>query len=225
MKSLAVLIIMLQTAAAAFAQNGEAFIRELTGTVGVKPPGAAEWTQAAAGDRIVKEASISTGFRSMAILVVGSSVITVQALTSLTLEEIINMSNTETVNLELRTGRIRTDVNPPAGVRTSFVVRTPMATASVRGTSFELDALNIRVSEGMVKYDPITTAGARPILVNAGQSSWIDADTGKVANPFTAAQANRALPELPGQSDGAGDSAGLEISQGSVSIELNFSGE
>ena len=75
-----------------------------------------------------------------------------------------------------------------------------MATASVRGTSFYFDPVNIRVTEGTVVFQPVTDiALIRPVTVNAGQETLVDTDTGFALNPVAAAEMNRSLPALPGR--------------------------
>ncbi|MCL2758913.1 MAG: FecR family protein [Treponema sp.] len=198
MKRLAIVLIIFLMAASLFAQNQSAVIKELTGTVELKAPGAANWTAARVGDRVGNATIISTGFKSTALLDTGSSTIMVRSLTNLSLENIINMENTEaTTNLELRTGRVRVDVAPPSGSRVNFNVQTPSSTASVRGTNFEMDFMNLRVNEGTVRFS--SAAGGQPVIVIGGQSSFVDSETGKAVNSFDAGDSNRALPPLPGQ--------------------------
>jgi len=198
---LAVFIIFLVTANI-FAQNqgGQArfaTIKEMTGTVELKLPGSANWVPAKVGDRVGNATIISTGFKSMAMLDTGSSTIMVRALTNLSLEAIMGMDSVETTNLELRTGRIRVDVNPPSGSRANFNVQSPSATASVRGTSFEMDVTNLKVSKGSVKFG--SKSGGQSVAVIAGQSTRVDTDTGKAVNSFDAGESNRALPAMPGE--------------------------
>ncbi|MDR2730531.1 MAG: FecR domain-containing protein [Treponema sp.] len=50
--------------------------------------------------------------------------------------EIQNLTELETLNVNLQTGRVRVDVKPPAGTKASTTVKGPEATASVRGTIF-----------------------------------------------------------------------------------------
>jgi hypothetical protein len=65
---------------------------------------------------------VSTGFKSTALIEVGSTVITVRPLTRLTLTEIRASSESESLNVNLQSGRIRVDVNPPAGAKASMAV-------------------------------------------------------------------------------------------------------
>jgi hypothetical protein len=182
-----------------------AFFREINGTVEIKAPGST-WVSAAAGDRIEKDTVISTGFKSTAVLVVGDSVISVRPVTRLSLEEIVRSRNGEKVSLHLRTGRIRADVKPPAEGNIDFTVRSPIATASVRGTSFEFDTETLRVDEGRVEYSLDNGRGTR---VAAGGVSYVDETSNTVVNPFdTAAELlNPAPPPGSGSGGPVGDTA------------------
>jgi hypothetical protein len=183
-----------------------AFFREISGTVEVKAPGSAVWKNAVSGDRIEKNSLVSTGFRSTAAIVLGDSVITVRPVTRLSLEEIVRNQNNEQVNLYLQTGRIRADVKPPAGGKTDFTVRSPTATASVRGTSFEFDTERLRVDEGRVQY---SLSNGRQVYVAGGGMSYVDEPNNTVVSSFDAA-AELLTPALPpGSASGgpAGDNA------------------
>ena len=222
MKRSIILMLLLLGAVFVFAQTPEASIQEMSGTVELKIPGSADWKPAKQGDRIELSTIISTGFKSTAVLIVGNSTLIVRPLTRLSLETLMNREETETINIGLRTGRIQVNVKPPAGGKTEFSVQSPVATASVRGTVFSIDPVNLRVIEGSVRYQLASgQAMNRPVLVNAGQQSWIDVDTGRTVNPLAQADANRALPALAGQNAAAGTESGakLKIAQGTLAIE------
>jgi ferric-dicitrate binding protein FerR (iron transport regulator) len=196
-----------------------AYFRELNGTVEVKAPGAASWTAAAAGDRIEQAAQISTGFKSRAVIVLGNSVIVVQPVTRLSLEELIRNQGGEQVSLYLQTGRVRAEVKPPAGETVNFTVRSPVATASVRGTVFEFDGETIRGLEGRTQY---SLPNGRETYVTEGESSYVDESSNRVVTPFEAAQ-ERLAPALPPGSDtGAplGDQAPLIFSAPAIGLEF-----
>jgi len=160
-----------------FAQSG--IMKELSGTVELKLSGAREFVAAQAGDRISQDAVISTGFKSSALVEVGSVVLTVRPLTCLTLKEISSSENSENLNINLRTGRVRVELTPPAGTKASMSVSSPIATASVRGTRFDFDTRNIYVERGAVAFK-----GSRGglTLVNAGFRGRLD-NSDKVYNP------------------------------------------
>jgi len=202
MKRILIATLLINTAVFVFAQNPRAFIREMSGTVELQAQGSTGWTPARLNEPIRESTIISTGFKSTAIVAVGNSTLLVQPLTRMSLEALINRDQTETVNLNLNTGRVRVDVKPPAGAKASTSVRTPSATASVRGTVFDLDTVAIHVQEGSVIFQPNSSSNGqapRPVTVNAGQTSRIDPASGAAVNPLIAAESSLPLPPLPGQ--------------------------
>ena len=178
---LIVLLSLLSLGTIAFAQtSGAGVIREISGTVELKAPGAANFVAANIGDQVNQETVISTGFRSTALVELGgSTVIAVRPLTRLTLTEITAAEGTETLNVNLQAGRVRVDVHPPAGTRASMSVSSPQATASVRGTTFWFDGANVSVGDGAVDFSG--TSGNIPMPVSAGSVSSVD--TGGKAMP------------------------------------------
>jgi len=203
MKHLTIALVVFLLTASIFAQNlnaqaSSATIKEITGTVELKAPGSANYRPARVGDRVGNATIISTGFKSTAVLETGSSTITIRPLTNLSLETIMSNkegTRTEDTNLELRTGRVRVDVSPPAGNRANFNVQSPSSTASVRGTNFEMDSMNLKVNEGTVRFG----GGGQPVIVIANQNSFVNTETGKAVNSFDAGEQNRALPAMPGE--------------------------
>jgi len=224
MKRIILLTVIIQLTGFIFAQNQEIIIREVTGTVELKAPGSADWVSAQVGDRLEQSTIISTSFNSTARISVGNSSILVRSLTRLSLQAVIDMENTENVGLELRTGRVRVDVNPSTGSKANYTVRTPLSLASVRGTSFEIDPFNITVMSGTVRFEPLSRAAFQPVLVNANQSSWVESDTGNARNPLTVAEESRSLPSLPGQEavqDVTGRGSNDGGSDGSLDLVIN----
>ena len=206
-----------------FAQNPEAVIKEVTGTVELQFPGTTTWVPAKPGSKITMKTIISTGIKSSVIITTESITLTIRPLTQLSLETLIKKNETDTIDIELRTGRIKADVSAPTGARAELTVRSPMTTASVRGTNFHFDSLSLRVNEGTVRFESSAKAGSRPVLVNAGQSAWLEIETGYVVNPLYVAEIRRALPSLPGQNKlkKSGTSAGFTSFNGSLDIEVN----
>jgi hypothetical protein len=176
----------------AFAQSG--VISDMTGTVELKPAGADAFTLAKTGDSVAMDTVVSTGFKSTATIKVGSAVIIARPLTRLTLAEITAAQGTEAINVNLQAGRIRVDVKPPAGTKTSFTVQSPHATASVRGTEFDQDTRSVWVREGTVAYQ-----GARGplMLVPAGSESRVNTTSSTSVDPVvTALEALTPLPPV-----------------------------
>jgi hypothetical protein len=172
---------------------GDAFVRQVTGTVEMKAPGAADWTPVRQGQRLSGETIVSTGFNSQAIISLGRSSINMRPLTRLSVTALFHSENREEVKLDLRIGRLRADVKPPLGGKVDFTVRSYIGTASVRGTVFEFDTLNLAVSEGTVEF--AGTSGA-PVLVDRGGATLVDGITGRPVPPAELAAAGL-RPEPP----------------------------
>jgi len=218
MKAALAAILMTGAALHAFAQSG--VIREMSGDVELRHAGAAAFVPAAVGSAIAPDTIVSTGFRSSAVIDVGSSALTVRPLTRLSLADIRAAAGSETVSVNLQAGRVRVDVRPPAGTAASFTVQGPSATASVRGTSFEFDARSVSVLEGSVSFQGLSGA---PVLVQAGGESAVGPE-GRAAAPALAAF--QALsPPAP---VGAGDSGEMIVAPtmapptGSIVITITY---
>ena len=211
MKKTAMLIIMVMLVSlSVFAQNG--VVREINGTVELKHSGASGFTAAKNGDAIAQDTVVSTGFKSTALVEVGSTVIALRPLTRLTLKEISASAGAETLNVDLQAGRVRVDVNPPAGTKASMSISSPSATASVRGTSFDMDVVSVSVVEGGVNYGD--NRGSPSVTVQESYTVSVD-ETGKASNAVyvftgasntsvntgTSGQSGGFLPSNPGGSD------------------------
>jgi len=161
-----------------------AVIKELTGTVELKLSGASGFIPASVGATVSQDTIISTGFKSTALVQAGSAVITVRPLTRLTLTEIQASQEIENLNLSLQSGRVRVDLNPPAGAKASLSISSPTATASVRGTSFEFDTRNLRVNSGTVAfmgkwgYQVSVQEGHTSVVTASGTTSFITSQPG-----------------------------------------------
>lgn len=176
------------------AQNAnQGIIRELSGTVEIRQPGSADWVIARQGQIIGKDSIISTSFKSSALISMGHTLITVRPLTRLTLGELAISAETEIINVNLGAGRVRVEVKAPSGTQAVMKVQSPIATASVRGTVFELDPYNLEVYEGTVEF---SGSHGSDLLVDEGRMSYVDDITGRAVSPETAA-AVELRPELP----------------------------
>jgi len=195
-----------------FSQNSRrttGTIRELTGEVELKRNEASAFVRAKAGDTVAADTVVSTGFKSTAIIDVGSSSITVRPLTRLTLAEIQSVSETDTLNMKLQTGRIKVEVKPPAGTKANCSVQSPNATASVRGTNFEFDTFNLKVNEGVVAF---RGNKGMSVLVPAGKTSSVNADD-KAVDPFET-DVSETQKSLRGAEQSSQSSIDMEIIEG-----------
>lgn len=176
MKKLLLAALFVLAVSAVWAQT--ATVMEVSGKVEVQAPGKA-WKPARVGDVIVQGSLVSTGFKSTTVLQIGKATVTVKPITRLSLEQIVASETGSQTQLFLMAGRVKADVTPTAGSTTSFEVKSPTATASVRGTSFEFDGMNLIVDRGRVALSAPT---GQLRSVGAGQFSTV-ASSGSVSQP------------------------------------------
>lgn len=202
MRKYAIALAMLAFAAmSAAAATVSATIVEAAGKVEYQLPGKA-WKAAKAGDVLSKGTLVSTGFKSTVVLKVGTSTITVKPITRLSLEEILQSDKGTQTQLFLMAGRVKAEVTPQAGQTTEFQVKSPTATASVRGTGFEFDGVNLIVEHGAVR---LLSPSGMSRSVGAGEFCYIASD-GSVPAPAAAAAGN-GLDDVGGLLDQAGAEA------------------
>ena len=145
---LMVLGMIILTTSPLFAQH-TAFLSDTSGKVEVRLEGRA-WQTAEPGIELPLGASISTGFRSSAVLEVGTAVLEVSQLTRMRLDELIEREGLLETELFLQVGRVRAEVRAQEGLQQEFRLKSPVTTAAVRGTSFEFDGETVRVFSGLV---------------------------------------------------------------------------
>jgi hypothetical protein len=213
MRKTLVMAVMLTMGAGLWAQSPRALVRNVQGTVEVKAPGAAAWRPAVPGQELEEETLVSTGFRSFALLEIGSSTITVRPLTRLSLRE-IRSGAADRVDIQLTVGRVRAEVKPPAGGSVNFTVRGPSVTASVRGTVFEFDTVNLTVDEGTVAF---SGADNTAVYVAAGEASAPDPVSGRTAAPVEIGAARSAPPLAGAETLDAAPSGPMPVSAPPVS--------
>ncbi|PKL24503.1 MAG: hypothetical protein CVV47_08645 [Spirochaetae bacterium HGW-Spirochaetae-3] len=172
---------LLILSAAVQAATVTATVVEIAGKVEYQLPGKG-WRPAKAGDALPKGTIISTGFKSTAVLKVGTSSITVKPITRLSLEDLIQSDSGSQTQLFLMAGRVKAEVTPQAGKKIEFQVKSATATASVRGTGFEFDGINLLVDKGTVQ---LRTPSGMIRYVGAGEFSYVSAN-GSVSVPVAA---------------------------------------
>ena len=128
----------------------DAEVVSASGKVEVRETDSGPWTAVSTGMQVPVGATISTSFNASAELRIGESTVSVSQLTRIRIDELVSEGGTDRSDLNLRVGRMSAEVRSAEGGRAEFRVRSPIATASVRGTDFEFDGVNLSVSEGIV---------------------------------------------------------------------------
>jgi FecR protein len=199
-----------------------AIVKEASGKVEIMSPGG-RWKTAAAGMKIETGDFISTGFRSQAVLELGSSQVIVKQLTRMELAELVEKEGTVSTGLNLRVGKIRAEVKTTAGLRQNFRLTSPVSTAAVRGTSFEYDGVNLTVYEGSVVF---TNPLGQGRLIPAGTASELSESGVPQSSEELLALLATVNPSTLSIPDGIDISDILSLLSGlsNVSILLNWDG-
>ena len=187
MKKIAWIIIGALLSAAPLAAQ-EVRLADVEGKVEIKAPGG-DWEPAEEGRSLSMRTMISTGFNSRAVLEIGSATTTVQPLTRLEIQDVQLDDREQRTALFLGAGRIRAEVRRGQDLSVDFSVRTPVATAAVRGTDFEVSTTALTVRDGVVRFD----SGGYYVVVQQGGSSAVLSGVPGVplVDPFDAATGDR----------------------------------
>jgi hypothetical protein len=128
-----------------------AAIKEVKGKVKIKKPGN-PWETALVDMKLEKGTTISTGFKSEVILDLGSSYITVKALTRMKLEELLEREDIVQTDIYLKFGKVSAEVKTTKEKDHDFTLKSPVSTAAVRGTKFSFDMFSLVVEQGIVLF-------------------------------------------------------------------------
>lgn len=131
---------------------GEVWVKDFYGKVKVKYPGDSKWSRLNIGDELPANATVSTGFNSQIVLDLGNATLDVLPLTRMTVSEITETQDTIATSLFLQGGTIKADVSKVEGKVNDFHIKSPVATASVRGTSFIFSGNKLTVIRGVVDF-------------------------------------------------------------------------
>jgi hypothetical protein len=150
----ALIALILLLAPSAEAADVTAVVAKITGKAQVLKD--ADWVPLTVGQQLAVGSTVSTGFRSELQLKIGPSTVTVKALSRLTVQDLIQTGTDVKTDLYLKVGKIDAEVNKSEAVTTqNFTVRSPVSTASVRGTAFTYDGFTLQVTRGMVEFSDL----------------------------------------------------------------------
>ena len=138
--------------------SAQARITALHGKVEFRISDHSAWRAATVGAKLPPGGSISTGFNSMAVLDLGHSVVTVKALTRISLAELQQVGTKVTTRLALRVGSLNASIKTGEDISQDFTVKSPVSTAAVRGTQFDYDGENLSVQSGTVSFSNLIGA-------------------------------------------------------------------
>ena len=151
------------------------------------------WVALNNGDTLDQGSVIQTGFKSEVVLKIKESTVTVAPLSRITLQTLVEREGIggaqgkDETAIFLDTGSLKSNVQKSSDRRVGFTVRSPVATASVRGTEFNFGTkykgVNLATTQGKVAFWK-NTAKSEAALDNAA-----------------------ANPNAPAEDAGTGDSA------------------
>lgn len=120
------------------------------------------WVALKAGDALDQGSVIQTGFKSEVVLKIKESTVTVAPLSRITLqtlaerEGLAGAQGKDETAIFLDTGSLKSNVQKSNDRRVGFTVRSPVATASVRGTEFafamKYKSVELNASQGKVAF-------------------------------------------------------------------------
>lgn len=157
----------------------QATVREFSGKVTYQEPGGL-WKPVNRGMTLPLNATISTGFRSTAVLELRDANINVAQLTRMAIEDLRESQGTVTTSVNLKVGKVQAKVRTGANLTHDFKLRSPVSTAAVRGTEFVYKVDGVVVTEGEVLFFELLAERQTSLL--AGQESETDG-SGNVTSP------------------------------------------
>lgn len=112
------------------------------------------WKPLSVGYNLASGDVVQTGFKSSLTLKIKDSTVTVEPLTRMTVEKLSENSEKDNVRLFVDAGGVSSSVKKSGNKKVGFTVRTPVATASVRGTEFSVqnnfDSAKVETKSGSV---------------------------------------------------------------------------
>ncbi len=140
------------------------------------------WTPLKIGSTIQKGAVIQTGFKSELILKIKETTVTVAPLSRITVEQLAEKGDKDDTRLFLDTGSLKSDVKKTVDRRVGFTVRSPVATASVRGTIVgvrnKFKKTEVKGYEGSIAVWKAPKGGAKAQVAGAEEEAATPAVSG-----------------------------------------------
>lgn len=180
------------------------------------------WIALNKGDKITQGTVISTGFESNLVFTAKGSTVTVGPLTRLTVEQLVSTPKKDSSQLYIDSGKVSAEVNSAGGKQTGFKVKSPVATASVRGTEFSVNSAGkLVVKKGLVSFTPAESD--KPVIADDKDEEV--AETNSNADE-TRADASVRVPKTTALTSAAevGDDGGIPVAAGQQSQANGLTG-
>lgn len=151
-KNVAFVLFLFCSVSVLLAKDFSAQVSAVSGKAEVLSGGS--WKPLAVGDLLKNGDVVQTGFKSSLALKIKDSTVDVAALTRMTVEQLAENSEKDNVRLFVDAGGVSSSVKKTGLKKIGFTVRTPVATASVRGTEFSVqnnfDSVKVDTTQGSV---------------------------------------------------------------------------
>lgn len=151
-KFFAFCFVMLCASSFLFAAGFYAQVVSFSGKAEVLADG--NWKPLSVGYNLASGDVVQTGFKSSLTLKIKDSTVNVEPLTRMTVEKLSENSEKDNVRLFVNAGGVSSSVKKTGNKKVGFTVRTPVATASVRGTEFSVqnnfDSAKVETKSGSV---------------------------------------------------------------------------
>lgn len=216
MRQFLIAALFISATVAAFGQT-RATVVSVSGSVEFRQPGGT-WQAVQEGQEINRGTTLSTGFNSRAQLRLANSVVDVAPLTRMTLEELVETSDTVSTDLFVRVGRVRANVQTTEGIQNEFRLRSSTATASVRGTDFSFDTKRTTVNEGTVN---VANSVGRSTNVPDGGSAVIQ-QFGSIQNVRQTFLSDSVVETVPGEEDQESDNTTNKSQAGNAIVVVTI---
>jgi len=225
-KIIALFALSLFAATLASALENTALVKSVSGKVEYRTASDA-WKTASEGMKIPIGATVSTGFDSHAVLEIGTASLEVASLTRMTIGELVERNGVVKTELRLQVGKVKAKVNKVEGIQNDFTLKSPVTTASVRGTQFDFDSVNLGVSDGIVL---MTDLYGQTMLVRKGESAT-GTEGGQISGGSDARESDSLVswdtsdlsgPGSRSGESGAGTGGNAGVEMGSVSVQWQY---
>lgn len=156
--------------------EGKAQVQRTNGWVDLKP-----------GMRLAKGDLVQTGYKSQVLVTLtGSnenSKLTIGPLSRLTIEQLTETSAGDKTSVHLATGSVKSEIKKTQDRRAGYTVRSPVATASVRGTTVLVkcgfDSTDVVTIEGSVVAWKTDSALKNPQIADKADESEVELPSDK----------------------------------------------
>lgn len=215
MKKILVLLALSLLAHSAFSM--QATVVSAKGKAEVEQGGS--WIALKEGDQLEQGSVIQTGFKSEVVLKIKESTVTVAPLSRITLKTLVEREGLngakgkDETSIFLDTGSLKSNVQKSADRRVGFTVRSPVATASVRGTEFTMGtkfrAVSLTTSRGKVAFWK-NTKQSESIMDNAAEGPVAESSEGNEPGDISEYAPQGALVVAGGNQAFASEGRGME---------------